>query len=105
MRFLIIFLLIVIAVCAWTIFGLTQAKNRFKKHAEELSNEILRMSERGNKLKTKLKSFKNQNEDLRHQRESIDKMIKLGFLKVCEDVVISKDKIVSEMSRDRTTAA
>ena len=93
-------ILIVIAVCAWVIFELTQTKNQFKKHAQELSDEILRMSERGNKLKAKINKLKDQNEDLRHQRDSVDQMIKLGLLMVVDDATISKDKIVVEMSKE-----
>lgn len=100
MWFLVGFLLLVIAGCAWAIFELTQTKNQFKKHAQDLSDEILRMSERGNKLKVKIVKLKIQNDDLKHKRDSVDHMIKLGFLKVIEDATIPKDKIVAEMSKE-----
>ena len=95
---IILFLLIAGAV-AWVIFELNQTKNRYKSHAEELQKEILVMAEREAGLGNEITTLKDQVADLKDQRESVNRMIELGLLRV-QDVTLKKEDFTSEVEDD-----
>jgi hypothetical protein len=96
--FVIIVLLLALAVAAYVIWDLQKTKSRAQKHNQELQNTVVLIEQKGAALYEKIEMLQDQNEDLKYQRDAVQRMVELGFLSVSEDNVVTKDKIVARMS-------
>jgi hypothetical protein len=97
--FLGIILLVVLVVSGYIIWDLQKAKTRLKTYSQGLENTVLLQEQKGVGLYEQIEMLKDQVDEMKHQRATVNRMVELGFLKVTEDHKISKDKL-PEASKD-----
>lgn len=102
MLYLVIFLLVVITVAAYLIFDLQKKNKTLRGYSQELQNTIVLQEQKETGLNEQINMLKAQVEDMQYQRESVQRMVELGFLKVSEENVVSKKKIAETMSEPFT---